>query len=221
MAHTLAAIDEPLKEFEVVSYILAGLSKDYDPLVTSITTRIDPISLEDLYGHLLTHEQRIELHHTIPDLSSSSVNVARRHSSSFNNNSRGSSHSHGSSHVGRGKGRGRGRSSQNGHFSHSTSSNQPVCQICGRIGHLALKCYNRFDHSFQGDSHGPATYFAAPHMASDSSWYNDTGSTHHLTNDPSNLNVRAEEYMGNDQIRVGNRQGLQILHTGLAFSSVS
>jgi hypothetical protein len=55
LAHTLAAIDEPLKESEVVFYILAGLSTDYDPLVTSITTRIDPISLEDLYGHLLTH----------------------------------------------------------------------------------------------------------------------------------------------------------------------
>ena len=104
MAHTLAAIDEPLKESEVVSYILASLSIDYDPLVTSITTRIDPISLEDLYGHLLTHEQRIELHHIVLDLSSSDVNVAQRHSSSFNNNSHGSSHSRGSSHVGRGRG---------------------------------------------------------------------------------------------------------------------
>ena len=104
LAHTLAAIDEPLKESEVVSYILASLSIDYDPLVTSITTRIDPISLEDLYGHLLTHEQRIELHHIVLDLSSSNVNVAQRHSSSFNNNSHGSSHSRGSSHVGRGRG---------------------------------------------------------------------------------------------------------------------
>jgi hypothetical protein len=44
----LATIDEPLKVSKVVSYILAGLSTDYDSLVISITTRIDPVSLEDL-----------------------------------------------------------------------------------------------------------------------------------------------------------------------------
>ncbi|XP_059454274.1 uncharacterized protein LOC132184572 [Corylus avellana] len=165
LAHTLAAINEPLNDFEVVFYILVRLSTDYDPLVTSITTRIAPIFMEELYGHLLTHEQRIELHHTIPDLSSSNVNVALRHSSSFNNNSHGSPHSRGSSHMGRGRGR--------------------------------------------GDSHGLAAYFAAPHAASDSSWYHDTSSTHHLTNDLSNLNVRAEEYTSNCQIKVGNGQGYQ------------
>jgi hypothetical protein len=53
----LAGIDEPLKDSELASYVLAGLGSDYNPLITFITTRIDPISLEDLYGHLLTHEQ--------------------------------------------------------------------------------------------------------------------------------------------------------------------
>jgi hypothetical protein len=102
LAHTLAAIDEPLKESETISYILAGLSTDYDPLVTSITTRVDPISMEDLYGHLLTHEQRIEVHNFAPDLSSSSVNVAQRHTFSFNTNTRGSHSSRGTSYEGHG-----------------------------------------------------------------------------------------------------------------------
>jgi hypothetical protein len=47
-------------------------------------------------------------------------------------------------------------------------------------------------------------------------WYPDTGSTNHLTNDLSNLNLQSEEYTGTEQIRVGNGQGLDILHTGLA-----
>jgi hypothetical protein len=58
LAHTLAAINEPLKDSELISYLLAGLGSDYDPLITSITTRIDPVSLDELFGHLLTHEQK-------------------------------------------------------------------------------------------------------------------------------------------------------------------
>lgn len=52
IAHTLAAVATPLQDSEFVSYELARLGSDYDPLITSITTCIDPVSLEDLYGHL-------------------------------------------------------------------------------------------------------------------------------------------------------------------------
>jgi hypothetical protein len=45
LAHTLAASNEALRETELVSYILAGLGTEYDPLVTSITTRVEPVSL--------------------------------------------------------------------------------------------------------------------------------------------------------------------------------
>ena len=56
---TLAAIGQPLQDSEVVSYILGGLDSTYDSLVTSITTQVDPISLEDLFSHLLSHKQCI------------------------------------------------------------------------------------------------------------------------------------------------------------------
>jgi hypothetical protein len=44
-ANTNAAIDKPLIDCEVVSYILAGLSLEYDSFVTTVTTRLDPILL--------------------------------------------------------------------------------------------------------------------------------------------------------------------------------
>jgi len=50
--------------------------------------------------------------------------------------------------------------------------------------------------------------------APDFAWCHDTGSTHHITNDLSNLNMCAEEYTGTDQIWVGNGQGLHIQHSG-------
>lgn len=72
-SHSLAIIDEPLKDSELISYILAGLGPEYDSLVITITTWIDPISLDTLYGYLLAHEQRLEQLHSAPDFSISTA----------------------------------------------------------------------------------------------------------------------------------------------------
>ena len=60
LADTLAAAGQPLNDFEIVSYLLAGLGPEYDPFVTSVTTRVDPLSIDEPYGHLLAHENRLE-----------------------------------------------------------------------------------------------------------------------------------------------------------------
>jgi hypothetical protein len=52
---SLAAAGQPLNDFELVSFLLAGLGSEFDPFVTSVTTRVDPLSLEELYAHLLKH----------------------------------------------------------------------------------------------------------------------------------------------------------------------
>ena len=49
-----------LDTFEVISYLIDGLSSDYDSLVTSAITKVDPMTLEEFYGYLLTHEQCLE-----------------------------------------------------------------------------------------------------------------------------------------------------------------
>lgn len=60
MSNTLATARQPLNDFESVSYLLIGLGSEYDPFVTSVTTQVDPLSLDEIYGHLLAHEMRIE-----------------------------------------------------------------------------------------------------------------------------------------------------------------
>ena len=60
LADTLAAIDQPLNDFELVSFLLARLGSNYNSFVTSVTTCVDPLFLEDLYGHLLAHEMHLE-----------------------------------------------------------------------------------------------------------------------------------------------------------------
>lgn len=60
LADTLASIGQPLRDEEVISYLLYGLGEEYDSLVTSVTTHIDVVSLSDLYAHLLAFELRLE-----------------------------------------------------------------------------------------------------------------------------------------------------------------
>jgi hypothetical protein len=71
---TLAAVNQPLNEFEAVSFLLAGLGTDYDSFVTSGTTRVEPLLLDEIYGHFLAHEQRIQ-----HQLSSLDVSLASAH----------------------------------------------------------------------------------------------------------------------------------------------
>jgi len=172
LAHTLAAIDQPLKDSELISYLLAGLGSDYDPLITSITTRIDPITLDELFGYLLTHEQRLEHSHSAGDLSLSSANVAQRNNS-ISKTQRPFSHIAGRGSRGRGRGRGfpntgRGYSSPSNQPSPFSTSTRPVCQLCFKIGHTAAKCYHLFDHAYQGHSSPPTAYLTTQRVSPDS-----------------------------------------------------
>lgn len=77
----LVAVGQPINDFEKVSFLLAGFGSEYDPFVTSITIHADPLSIEEIYGHLLTHELRLEKHHTSLDLMVAEANFVSRHAS--------------------------------------------------------------------------------------------------------------------------------------------
>ena len=73
---------------------------------------------------------------TTVDLSSSTVHFAQRQSFQGGRGGRGRSSA---------GGRGRFPSGGRGY----NSFNKPLCQICGRMGHIALKCFYRFDARYQ------------------------------------------------------------------------
>lgn len=56
---TLAASRKTLTSLEFITFLLAGLGTDYESVVTSITTRVDPLTPAQVYSHLLTHESRL------------------------------------------------------------------------------------------------------------------------------------------------------------------
>ena len=149
LVNTLAATAQPLNDFELVSFLLAGLGSDYDSFVTSVTTRVDSLSIEELYGHLLAHELWLEHQHPIVDLSLARANFARQGNSC---GGRGGGHSSLSSGHGfpspnqkNNRGRGHGRGNTN-------SLTCPVCQVCNKTGHSTPNCYHQYDHSYSRDS---------------------------------------------------------------------
>jgi hypothetical protein len=52
----LAAVGRPISMAEFNWYVFWGLRSDFKDLVTSLSTKVDPISYIDLHNHLLTHE---------------------------------------------------------------------------------------------------------------------------------------------------------------------
>ncbi|KAK1683876.1 hypothetical protein QYE76_044724 [Lolium multiflorum] len=223
LADTLAAIGQPLREDEVIAYILAGLGPDYDSLVTTLTVRSENLTLDEVYSYLLAYEHRHDLHDSDYNLGGgASANFSRRggHGNTGgghgnNNGNFGGGRGNGQGNRGRGNGRngggrGQGQGRGNGGNTNGGSSNsnnndepRPVCQICGKVGHGALRCYRRFDHSFTGAEHSANTASTSYNANTDPSWYLDTGATDHITSDLDRLTVR-ERYTGNEQVHVGN-----------------
>ena len=141
----------------------------------------------------------------IADKDSRKIEVTSGGRGSFSGTNRGGNNYRG------GRGRGRGRQPWN--------NNRTFCQICGRPGHVAYKCYNRFDATFQGpsannNSSNPALFYSSPDSNGvGSEWLMDSGATNPVTPDQSNLSKKSE-YYGGEQLRVGNGQGLHIKNIG-------
>jgi hypothetical protein len=59
----MAYAGKRLDDEELVSYILAGLDSDFDGVISAVSTRVEPITVSELYG-LLAHEEHWELRQT-------------------------------------------------------------------------------------------------------------------------------------------------------------
>jgi hypothetical protein len=61
LADEMASTEKKHDDKELCSYILVGLDFEYNSLVSSITARVEPISLGELYSQLLAFETRLDL----------------------------------------------------------------------------------------------------------------------------------------------------------------
>lgn len=96
LAYDMASMRRRLEDDELISYILTSLDLEFEPVVSAVTGRVEPISVGELYAQLVSFKQRQEIKGGNGG-NQSSANVASK--GGHNNNN---SHGGGRSSGGRG-----------------------------------------------------------------------------------------------------------------------
>jgi len=138
----LAAVGCPISTEDHIEAILVGLSDEYDSFVTSVTSHLDPYTVEDIESLLLAQESRIEkAKHSVDQILQAHVSSVP---SSFSQSNYNSTKPFSSTHT---SGLGKQRFSSMTRFSNSknynkvpsnTFSSRVQSQISGKYGHTAL-----------------------------------------------------------------------------------
>jgi hypothetical protein len=191
---TLASIGQPLRPEEFVSAVFHGLDEDYDSLAEVVQDPTIPIPEHDLYARLMSTEQRKEARRSTVVGGVHSANAAKTGGykpprpaaptpppSTYRPPSGAGSGSRPSAPGGTG----------GGSYGRGTGS-RPHCQLCDEAGHLAARCFKRFQRSFLGVGNDGRylerqlaqanTVYHAPQgqtstLPVDPTWYTDTGAT--------------------------------------------
>ena len=97
------------------------------------------------------------------------------------------------------------------------------------MGHIALKCFHRFDVTYQNqfqnqkalgeysadESLTPISqsqaYIASPTTVNEASWFLDSGAAHHVTSTTDSMNTNSE-YSGTGKLALGDGSKLPITH---------
>ncbi|KAF5186816.1 Lipase [Thalictrum thalictroides] len=60
LADSLAASGHPISDSDLQQMILNGLDSNYDAIVTTLTTRVDDINMDDFQAHLSAFDMRMQ-----------------------------------------------------------------------------------------------------------------------------------------------------------------
>nr|CAD1832050.1 unnamed protein product [Ananas comosus var. bracteatus] len=188
----LHAIGKPVSDSTKVFRLLEGLDESYEPFKTTMFRPPIPLYTE-VVPQLQSYELRIKRHSSpAPDVSMAFVSQRGRGSNRHRGRGRG--------HNFNSRGRGFPQTTQGGRsegyqstpppgadraaLTSSTGNNPLTCQICKKRGHDALRCWFRFDNSYQSDDIPRG--LASLHITDvhDDEWHPDTGANAHITDKP-------------------------------------
>jgi hypothetical protein len=124
----MAFAGKKLDNDDLMGYILAGLESHFDPIIAVVPPRVDTISISELYGQLVYHEQRKKLH----GKEYSMANTATR--------GRGGPPGHGGFGHGGGPAQDRGRGKNTYSGGDYNQQSKLECQLCGRKGDTIQRC---------------------------------------------------------------------------------
>jgi len=168
VVNSLAATDFTISYEYHIDVVLDGLPEEYDAFITSITSRLDPYTVENIEALILSQEERFEKHRSLAN-SLILANVAYTNWSSSPSSTfvfRGNN-VHGGHEFFRSNTNSRGhQSSRDPHSSwidqsFSTTSVRVQCQLCFKYGHTTLTCWTRSDTKMSSQIYANTTFFTS------------------------------------------------------------
>ncbi|XP_010463247.1 PREDICTED: uncharacterized protein LOC104743913 [Camelina sativa] len=211
----LSSIGKPIDESLKIFDFLNGLGRDYDPITTVVQSSLSKASPPS-FGDVVSKVENFDTKLRSYDVSEFvTPHLAFQAQQTGNGNQsrggyRGRGWSSGQNRV-RGGYSSRGRGFSQHQSNPRASGERPICQICGRTGHIAFDCWNRFDKNYQRPD--VAQVFSSLQVSDGNEWVTDSGATAHVTPSASNLQS-ATTYIGNDPVMVGDGAYLPITHVG-------
>ncbi|XP_010260525.1 PREDICTED: uncharacterized protein LOC104599610 [Nelumbo nucifera] len=180
LTDSFGVVGSPISEFDLNLQILMGLGPDYEAFVTSVSTRSDELSTEELNGMLLNHEHRKEYFKLGFESGPFSANTTFRGPNNNNNNKSCVSPNQSSQYGRPNPPREHGQENYSKKGTNGPNNGQPSgpCQICKRKNHTAVNCYFRYAKNGEGSK---SSYTTSSNSSTDHSlWYPDSGATNHL-----------------------------------------
>ena len=89
-----------------------------------------------------------------------------------------------------------------------------VCQIRGKPGHPASRCWYRYSEDEVEEEEQMSANRASYEV--DTNWYGDSGATNHVTGELDKLALK-EKYHDNEKMHTASGSGMSISHVGHAF----
>ncbi|KAG7534176.1 Integrase catalytic core [Arabidopsis thaliana x Arabidopsis arenosa] len=217
----LAHLGNGMEHEDQIKRILEGLPEDYKRVVDQIEGRDRTPSLPELLEKLLNHEIKLNaVVESAPSLPITANAAQVRGNNNNRNNNRGNSRFNPRQQ----------QTWQQQQFQPQQDSAprgyQGKCQICGIHGHSARRCSqlqmpsggftNSYRPSTPQTPWQPRAHMAVASPSQVNPWLLDSGATHHLTTDLSNLSFH-QLYNGGEEVTIADGSGLPISHTGSTY----
>ena len=197
-----------LNEHDLTFALLRGLGSTYHPFYASTSPLLDSLTFDDVACNLKTNESHLQRQ---SEEHKSTIFPPTAHVTQIGHTDQGYNRG---GRTNRGRGRHQGR-------------NTPRCQLCFKHGHQVIDCYERFNREFvqppwqatpttcRNSNPTPQANVATTNEILHpiaNTWYPDSGASHHVTSNSNNIQNQAA-YTGQDQLYIGNGQGMEILST--------